>query len=32
MVMRFTWAFVARTILMLGYWGINSYLLYTLQD
>jgi MFS family permease len=28
----FAWAFVSRVILMAGYWGITSFILYQLQD
>lgn len=28
----FRWAFVARVLMMAGYWTINTYLLYTLTD
>ncbi|WP_033294934.1 MFS transporter [Amycolatopsis jejuensis] len=31
-VADFSWAFAARALYMFGYWGIASYLLYTLQD
>ncbi|MFT4123663.1 MAG: MFS transporter [Microbacteriaceae bacterium] len=28
----FSWAFAARALFMFGFWGVASYLLYTLQD